>query len=43
MTWEREYGEEANGPEVQKKACGSKLKKHFNGGSLNLSLLEKKF
>lgn len=23
--------------------CGSKLKKHFNGGSLNLSLLEKKF
>jgi len=43
MTWEREYGEEANGSEVQKKACGSKLKKHFNGGSLNLSLLEKKF
>lgn len=28
---------------VIKKSCGSKLKKHFKGGSLNLSLLEKKF
>lgn len=39
-----EYPPSARGKKpVVKKSCGSKLKKHFNGGSLNLSLLEKKF
>ena len=41
MTWEREFGEEANGPEVQKKACGSKLKKHQTGGFFYLPPTQK--